>query len=204
MKKLKDKVLEIVKIAEECPENLQPICFEILLKHHLAGEVKTSESAIQKPVEQVKAKPEPKSVVEESAKSQDDLADSDLDVKARKFLKDHDLTVNALNQLYYKENNEVIPLYDDLKTTKASESQVRITLLQCLRSAINTGEFTARVVDARREAKTRKCFDTGNWAANYTNNAILFDFDKYSKKVTVIKLSKKGKAELAKLIREMQ
>jgi len=35
MKKIKEKMLEIVKIAQECPENLQKSCFEILLKYEL-------------------------------------------------------------------------------------------------------------------------------------------------------------------------
>jgi hypothetical protein len=28
---IKDRVLEIVAIAKECPENLQALCFEVLL-----------------------------------------------------------------------------------------------------------------------------------------------------------------------------
>ena len=35
MAKIRDKVLEIAKLASECPENLQVVCFELLLKHHL-------------------------------------------------------------------------------------------------------------------------------------------------------------------------
>ena len=32
---LKDRVLEIVPIVKECPENLQPLCFELLLREYL-------------------------------------------------------------------------------------------------------------------------------------------------------------------------
>jgi hypothetical protein len=31
---LKDRVLEIVSIAKECPDNLQPLCFELLLRDY--------------------------------------------------------------------------------------------------------------------------------------------------------------------------
>ena len=34
MSKLKEKVLELAEIAKECPENLQVVCFELLLKHY--------------------------------------------------------------------------------------------------------------------------------------------------------------------------
>ena len=85
-----------------------------------------------------------------------------------------------------------------------SESQIRITLLQCLLSAIKTGDFQTTVDAARQEVQTRKAYDTNNWSGNYTNNAALFDFDKYSKTVKVIVLSEQGKKELADLIQEIQ
>jgi hypothetical protein len=34
---LKERVLEIVSIVKECPENLQPLCFELLLRDYLEG-----------------------------------------------------------------------------------------------------------------------------------------------------------------------
>jgi hypothetical protein len=60
------------------------------------------------------------------------------------------------------------------------------------------------VESAREEASTRKCYDKNNWSANYSNNATLFDFEKYSRQVKVITLSEQGKTELAKIIKELQ
>lgn len=196
--------MEIVEIAKECPENLQAICFEILLKHHLGDAVKLQGPTPATIKDEKPGIPQPTSNVEETTESQDDLTDADLHIKVRRFLDKSSLAVDNLNQLFYKENDEVIPLYDDLHTTKASESQIRITLLQCLHSAVKSGDFVTNVGDARGEAKTRKCYDENNWAANYTNNADLFDFEKYSKKLKDIRLSEKGKSELASLIKEMQ
>lgn len=208
MKKLKEKVLEIVKIAQECPENLQQSCFEILLKQAL-GTLETTkgppgEQAREAVKEKEKPKEEPKSLVEETAKTQDDLSSSDLHLKTRRFLEKHGLSVDHLNQLFYKEGDQIFPLYDDLKTTRTSESQVRITLLQCLHNAIRTGDFQTQVEAAREEAATRKCYDKNNWSGNYSNNAILFDFDRYSRQVKVITLSEQGKIELANVIKELQ
>jgi len=205
MKKLKEKVLQAAEIAKECPENLQTICFEILLKHLLSSS-REEKAPPEKPREKVQeeVKREPESIVEETAMKQDDLLDSDVHVKARKFLDKHGLTLENLNQLFYKEESRILPLYDDLKTTMTSESQVRITLLQCLQSAIQSGDFETTVEATRTETKMRKCYDNNNWANNYTNNAMLFDFEKYSKNVKAIKLSDQGKTELADLINELQ
>jgi len=204
-KKVRDKVLEIAKIAQECPENLQQICFETLLKHALEGGKPPASSDKSKPEENDKEqKKKPESIVEEAAQTQDDLTSADLHVKARRFLDKHSLTISDVNQLFYKEGDQILPLYEDLKTTRTSESQVRITLLQCLHNAIRSGNFMTSVEDIKEEAVTRKCYDTNNWNNNFSNNAILFDFEKYSKKVQTINLSEQGRTELAEVIKEMK
>ena len=207
MKKLKDKIQEIVAIAQECPENLQQICFEVLLKNALGAQQPPAQGVaprVEKDAAPEEAKQEPKGVVEAAASNQEDLSSADLHVKVRHFLKKADLSVDHLNQLFYKEGDEILPLYDDLKTTRTSESQIRITLLQCLLNAIRTGEFQTTVQAAREEVSTRKCYDKNNWGNNYTNNAGLFDFDKYSRTVKTIALSEQGKAALAVVIKGLQ
>jgi len=208
MKNIKEKVLEIVKIAQECPDNLQKSCFEILLKHelgfHEASKKSPKEQQQKTRQEKNKSGEEPKSVVEQSANTQDDLTSADLHLKTRRFLEKQGLSVDHLNQLFYKDGDQILPLYDDLKTTRTSESQIRITLLQCLLNSIRTGDFQTQVESARDEASTRKCYDKNNWGGNYSNNAALFDFEKYSRQVKVITLSEQGKAELANVIKELQ
>lgn len=207
MKKLREKVLQIAKIAQECPDNLQQICFEILLKHSLSGDVsRTTETnpQVKKTGGESDDKHEPQSVLDNPPKTQDDLSDTDLHVKVRRFLEKCTLDVKSLNQLFYKEDGQVLPLYENLKTTRTSENQIRITLLQCLQNAITSGDFQTNVEAAREEAIARKCYDNTNWAANYTNNATWFDFDKYSKQVKDIGLSDEGKTKLADVIKELQ
>lgn len=205
MKKLKDRVLEVAKIAQECPENLQQSCFEILLKHVLSTEEPPPPPSGAPPdVDGAQARIEPKNVVEESAKKQDDLQEKEIHLKARRFLQKYSVTIEELNQLFYKEGDKILPLYDDLKSTRTSESQIRITLLQCLLSAIATGEFQTTTDAAKEEAQKRKVYEGNNWSNNYSSNAALFDFDKYSKNVRIINLSEEGKKELAKVIKELQ
>jgi hypothetical protein len=205
MKKLKDRVLELAAIAQECPENLQQICFEVLLKHALGG---TSPSA---PVAPSAAPPmetekvDPKNVVEQASQTQDDIAEADLHVKVRRLLEKQNVTMGEINQLFYKEGTDILPLFDDLKTTRTSESQIRITLLQCFLNAVQEGDFATTLEAVQEEATQRKCYDSKNWNNNFTNNAGLFNFgDKFTRKITSIGLSDQGKVELAKLIKELQ
>ncbi len=205
MAKLKDKVLEIAGIAKECPENLQAICFELLLRHHLDSLAPRS----PKPTPQATPEPETpkeekKQTVEEAASSQDDLSETDLHVKVRRFMEKYALSIEDLSNLFYKEDGEVLPLYEDLKTTRLAEGQVRIALLQALHSAISHGEFSCQVEAVRAECKDRKCYDQNNFGSNFTKNAVLFDFDKYGKSVKTIKLSEDGRKELAAVAKELQ
>ena len=113
------------------------------------------------------------------------------------------LDLEDLNQDFYKENESVQPLYDDLKTTRVSESQIRIALLQCLKNAIETGDFDTAVEDIKSEATVRKCYDSSNWGNNFNNNSGLFDLETYGRDVQRIALSEQGKSELAKVIKEL-
>lgn len=139
MTKLKEKVLELAEIAKECPENLQVVCFELLLKHHLESisprQGKAIESSVQAPAASVPPNPpedEKKRPIEEVVKGQDDIAESDLHIKARHFMKKCGVSIEQLNNLFYKDDGKIAPLYEDLKTTRMAEGQIRIALLQAL------------------------------------------------------------------------
>jgi hypothetical protein len=194
---LKDKVLEIASIAKECPENLQEKCFELLLKDFLEKQSFLPPSGAEEQVEE--------DLQKGGESQQEDLLEKDLHLKARKFLQSNKLTMDHINQIFYKEGEKILPLYDDFKTTKASESQIRIAMLQTLKNGMHSGEFEFNGEDVRGQCQLRKCYDAPNFAAIFKNNKDLFeDFTKYKKKSPVIRLSSKGKSELAEVIRELQ
>lgn len=157
MSALKEKVLELAAIAKECPENLQAICFELLLKNHLdsvspkqkvtrSDEIGKPAPGTEKPAPDSKTDQDRKPLTpEESAEGQDDLAESDLHIKVRHFMKKYGATIEHLNNLYYKDKGKIESLYEDLKTTRMGEGQIRIALLQALRGAIENGEFQTAV-----------------------------------------------------------
>jgi hypothetical protein len=213
MTKLKDEVLKLVDIAKECPENLQVVCFELLLRSHLESTLRkgpptpatASEAEIKPPTVLPAAAVESNPVIPAGVqKNAQDIVEPDLHVKVRHFLKKYGITLEQVNNVFYKQDGAFLPLYEDLKTTRMSDSQVRITLLQALGSSFQSGEFQATVETVRQECKDRKCYDGANFAANYTNSSASFDFEKYDKSVIHVKLSEEGKKSLAELIKELQ
>ena len=208
MSKFKDKVEEFAEIAKGLPENLQVVCFELLLKHHL-------DAAVGRPPKEAASAPDPATgtrplpavqvtPLSDAGSKQEDLKPVDLHLKAKKFLEKHALSIDHLNNLFFKEDGALQPLYEDLKTTRMSESQIRITLLIALRCAIATGEFEAAIEAVKQECTERKCYDSSNFGNNFNNNKSLFDLDKFVKGVTSVKLSDLGRKELAAVIQELQ
>ena len=208
MQDLKSKVLELASIAKECPENLQEKCFELLLSDFLIknspefkrGNEKSSNSdTVDKKdiIQEVKEK------VEDV--KQEDIQEKDLHVKVKQFMKKETVTIEQLNQIYYKENEDLKPLYDDLKTTKASESQIRISLLNSLKNAMYSGDFKFNGEDVRKETQLRKCFDSANFAKIFKSNNSLFDnLEAYDKNNPIVSLSSEGKSRLAVIIKDLQ
>ena len=202
---LKERVLEIVSIAKECPESLQPLCFELLLRDYLEGRQRPRAVAPSPPSpplpEQLQA--QGSIAASETTTGQQDLKAGDLHVKVRKFMERHTITLDHLNQLFYKDGGEIKALYEDLKTTRMAESQIRAALLHALLSAMKTGEFVADGEVVRAEVQDRKAYDKANFAANFKNNANLFEgFESYVK-ANPLRLSEDGRKELAELIKEL-
>ncbi|HTE16345.1 MAG TPA: hypothetical protein VK642_14820 [Burkholderiales bacterium] len=200
---LKSTVLEIAEIAKQCPENLQTICFEILLRQQLgalpASKVKDDADKDDKKKDD---KIDDKDIFDKQSLvlSQDDLLDKDLHVKVKHFMKKNEVTLEHLNNLFYKEEGTVKTLYEDLKSTRLAESQIRVALLLSLQSAISNGEFKFETEAVRAECNTRKCLDKPNFAANFKNRANYFD-GAYEESM---KLSEEGRIALAALIKQLQ
>jgi hypothetical protein len=202
MSDIKEKIKELAEIAASVPENLQAICFEVLLRDHLASIANERKPAKTERNESSEASTSAPSDLHTNA--QVDVVNSDLHVKAKKFLEKYSVSLNEINNLFYKEGQEISPLYEDLKTTRMAEAQIRVTLLQALRNALASGEFTADVEAIRAECRDRKSYDAPNFTANFRNNSSLFDFDTYSKDTTSVRLSEDGRKELSQLIKELQ
>jgi len=209
MPKLKEKVEEFAEIAKALPDNLQVVCFELLLKHFLDGGKQVRGEAKPPAGEEPPAPTQPRATAPvtppgQAEAKQEDIKIGDLHVKAKKFLEKQALSIEQINNLFFKEDGQLKPLYDDLKTTRTSESQLRLTLLLALQNALTTGDFEVDIEAVRQECNTHKCYDANNFSNNYNNNKSLFDFDKYTKASKFVRLSEAGKKELANIIKELQ
>jgi len=205
---LRDEVLALAEIAKACPENLQEKCFELLVGDLLSRTAdRTSSKGTGAPASVNTGRGEEERTTESPAPPADessDIATTDVHVKARHFLQKYGLSLEDVNQVLYKEGDSLLPLYDDLKTTRMSESQVRLALLDAFASGLRTGDFAFDGERVREACNVRKCYDPKNFAANFRNNATLFEaFDGYSKEHAVVRLSEDGRKELAELIREL-
>jgi hypothetical protein len=131
------------------------------------------------------------------------ITTSDLHIKFRNFMDKNNVSIDAINSLYYFESDSFLNIYDDLRTTKMAEVQIRISLLQALNNAMSTGDFSFDGEAVRSECQKRKAYDKDNFSANFKNNFSLFDNYMKYKKGDQIRLSERGKGELIKLIGEL-
>jgi hypothetical protein len=209
----KDDVRELIALAKECPENLQEKCLQMLLDDYLkkpsgGGKKKPDKPQTPEfvvPADEAQEVQETADEEEETPEGQRDLLLTDLHLKARKFCSQYQINLDDINQLFFIEDGEIKPLYDDLKTTKASETQIRIGLLQALRLGIKDGEFQFNGETVREECQERKSYDGNNFTVNFKNSANLFaGFEKYDKLSPILKLTEAGKQKLAETIRELK
>ena len=200
---LKKSVLEIGEVVKNLPSTLEEKAFEMLLAHELQSikklRVGTGETAKHSDIgiDEHENGNEP----EQDSRGGRELKQSDVHLKVRKFLERNSLNLQQLSQLFYVEGDEVKVLYEDLKTTRTSEAQMRISVLFALKNAILSGEFKFGIEDVRQECQVRKSYDGGNFVANFKNNARLFEnFDKNS---TTLQLSEQGRVVLAEVVTDL-
>ena len=196
----KDKILEFVELAKQCPDKLQETCFRALLEDYLANQ--KSPKSDKRQGDGIAATDAKK--VEEITQQQGDIKQSDIHVKVKRFMEREGVSLEDLNLVFYKEGEQFLPLFDSLGTTKTSESQIRVALLSSLQSALTDGEFQVSIEEAKAECQQRKCYDVNNWRNNFNNNSRLFDFKKFTKETKALKLSDEGKKELAQIVKELK
>jgi len=199
--KLKSEILDIIDIVNKCPENLREKCFELLLNNYLETEKPTKSEAVSMIVKSenqpIKAEPS----INDQGTSLYELLPTDFPVKVQRFLETNGVSFEMINKLYYKENGQILPLYESLKSTQMSECQIRLALLTAFENSFATGEMKFNGEEVRKRCQQMKCYDGSNFAANFKNNSHLFDdwAEKYDKTATY-GLSIDGKKKLAETL----
>lgn len=204
---LKSEIKEIIEIVNQCPEPLQEKCFEVLLENYLSSfkdekpsrkkSAPTLENEERKPVEPEEQNEKPIS------QSNEEIAVKDFHVKIQRFLLNNNIDIEIINELYYKENGKILPLYEALKSTKMSECQIRLALLTAFENSYSDGNgemyFNGEVV--RQRCNDMKCYDSPNFSRHFKNNSNLFDnWEEKYEKTTNYTLSVEGKKTLANVL----
>ena len=223
MADLKEEVKAIIEIVALVPESLKVMCFEMLLKDVLARrhappkapapphaspapESKAAKAATA-PADQAPAGADSTSIpapgVQPNVNGGSDITMADLHMKTKKFMDKGGLTLEHINNVFYKEGDAIELLITDFGATTMAEGQIRIASMQALQRALVDGEFTTTVEAVREECKVRKCYDAANFTANFRKNAGAFDFGEWSKDVTELRLSEDGKKALAEVVKTL-
>ncbi len=198
-KDIETKLDEILSLVKKCPENLQEKCFELLFNYYFSNQTihsrKNPELSNENPSQELNT---PNS----ETTGGDEIKLNQIHTKVKAILKNGELTLDDINNLFYQENSEFKPLYDDLKSTKMSDSQIRLTLLGSLKNALKDGEFKISVNEIRDLCDTHKCYDSANFATNFKKSKELFT-EEYKKGAIEVSLSPAGKKELIKIASEI-
>ena len=194
---LKDEIRQIVELTSSLPENLQLRCFELLV-----GDLLSRQGATPPPGTSVSSNTNGVTPTFEGGAGED-IEAKDIHVKTRKFMEQNQISFDQLNEVFYKDEEGAIqPLYEDLKSTKIAESQIRIALLQALRYAIAHGDLSFVRDEVRAECQTRKCYDGPNFASNFKNRTSFFE--SLDKDTLRVRLAEPGRKELAVVIKSLQ
>lgn len=208
---LKKEIKEIVEIVEQCPEKLQEKCFEMLLnqyilEHKVEKDTNIGSQSAAKNVITDDAVENTSSIDCADSSSIEEIKITDFHIKIQRFFTNNGVTIEDINNLYYKEDGKLMPLYESLGSTKMSECQMRLELLTAFENSYANvnGDMSFRGEEVRQRCQTMKCYDLSNFSSIMKKNSNLFDNfnDKYDKNTEYI-LSTEGKKELAKIIIEL-
>ena len=208
---LKIEIKEIIEIVNQCPESLKEKCFEILIENYLASNVQSvklqrQEVSEPKVVDNELRTNDTDTSEEIELSANDDIELKDFHVKIRRLLEDNKITKTILNQLYYKEDGKLMPLYETLKSNKMSDCQVRLALLSAFENSYNdaNGEMAFHYEAVRSRCQTMKCYSLPNFASYFKNSKEFWEAlpDKPDKN-SIVALSFAGKKELAKVLLDL-
>ena len=192
---------EILTLVKKCPPSLQEKCFEVLFEYYFSRKRIASKEGEGGAADKGSSTPE-KNMQNDNSSADESIRLSDLHAQVRKLISDaNGLTIESINNLFYRENEEFQPLYDDLRTNKMADSQIRLTLLESLRNAMHNGEFKVSSDNVRELCETHKCLSKSNFATTFKTHKNLFKSE--YKKGSDLVLSPKGKEELVQIAIEV-
>lgn len=144
---LKEEIKDIIEIVQQCPEKFQERCFEILLNQYIT-DYRGEKSKIKGESKQHQIVVEENKNVDvgytEESIQTDEIKQTDFHIKVQRFMGTNGISISDINNLYYKDNDKLMPLYETLGSTKMNECQMRIALLTAFENSFSdsNGDMT--------------------------------------------------------------
>ncbi|HNW71677.1 MAG TPA: hypothetical protein PKZ36_00295 [Candidatus Paceibacterota bacterium] len=200
IKNIKEQIKEIIEIVNLCPANLQEKCFDILLSDIIKSDKTKDEGHPKKDEVPDKKESEDKNKNINLVSNGEEFEMKDFHTKTKKIIP-KELTLEEINNLFYKEGEEIKPLYDDLKSSKVAESQMRVAIMEALKNGLKTGDFSFNTQTVRELCESYKCYDSANFSAHFKKNGGLFN-EEYKNNI-IMSLSADGKKEMVKIAKDL-
>ena len=174
LEKIKDKLNEVVAIAETCPEKYQVKCFEILLSSLVRAEVEVpvTDAAVTTGQSGEKAVPA--------------------------FFAHQNITEEEWQKVFHFDGTTYSIIVDDLKETTKSKKQVKLALLEGIKVLLTSSVATIVKGDLLELCKKYDAFDSSNFAMHMKKqrNLFLAKGDNWS-------LTKPGEKRAGEVIKEL-
>ena len=207
---LKSEIKDIIEIVNQCPDPLKEKCFELLLENYLVlVDASTKRNQTELTAAKEKKDDSPADFGNKETHTgaiDDDICEKDFHVKTLKFLKDNNISMQMLNRLYYKEEGEIKPFYETLKSTSMQECQMRLAVLSAFENSFakSSSEMTFDCEAIRSRCQMMKCYNATNFTAYFKANRSLWEEwpEKYDKSF-VVTLSAEGKKKLAEVLLDL-
>jgi len=174
LEKIKDKLNEVVAIAETCPEKYQVKCFEILLSSLVRAEVEVPVTGAAVTPGQAGEKAVPA------------------------FFAHQNITEEEWQKVFHFDGTTYSIIVDDLKETTKSKKQVKLALLEGIKVLLTSSVATIVKGDLMELCKKYDAYDSSNFAVHMKKQKSLFlaKGDNWS-------LTKPGEKRAGEVIKEL-
>ena len=185
---LEEPINQIIELVEKLPDRYKEKTYEKLLEKIILGEKIGLKKIEQKTV-----------IGDEQALDSD--IEFKLPIEVRAFLRQFSISEEKINDLFLITGRKEIARIYKLKTTKASEAQIQLSVLTALENTLNgKSKFEFNIEEIRTRCEEEKCYDSKNFSTNFKNKKRLFNDLKDTEHVT---LSPLGKEFLAEVLNEL-
>ena len=146
---IKDKLNEVIAIADSCPEKYQIKCFEVLLKALMNVGTPGATSSVM-------------------------MSTQGTSVEGRTFLTQYGVSQEELDKVVHYNGETYGIIVKDLRENTKAKSQVKLGLLLGIKTLLATGKGMVEKAELVELCQHYSVYDSGNFSTHMRNNKNLF------------------------------